>query len=178
MNIAYCTAVAPGNCCISELPECSTMVANMGKFDHLPPGAMSAFWGRPAGDDWNLNCHRGCDGRQLAFRYDVPHWKYKAPTGYRESIHGASYIQCPSKTIATADATGLGWLGVLLGFCTKAGRERRSVSVEAGDGVVKKPTWVYPDILEVNGTNYTDGRRGDMVYRDLVGRKLDLNLLR
>ena len=52
------------------------------------------------------------------------------------------------------------------------------MSAEAGDGVARKPSWVYPDVLEVNGTNYTDERRGDMVYRDLAGRKLDLNLLR
>lgn len=171
-NLAYYTAVAPGDCCISLMPAHSTIVVNQGIFNHLPPGAISAFWGAPPGTDWAQHWHRGCDGRQRAVRYDVPRWEYHAPYGYRNFIHGASYIQCPAKTAPTAQETGTGWLGVLLGFCTRATR-RRSVHVQGGEAA-REPRRVYPHILEVNGTNYTDGRRGDMVYKDLAGRTLDL----
>ncbi|KAL8701353.1 MAG: hypothetical protein Q9201_004954 [Fulgogasparrea decipioides] len=32
----------------------------------------------------------------------------------------------------------------------------------------------YPDVVEVNGVNFTDGWRGDLVYRDEAGRVLNL----
>ena len=37
---------------------------------------------------------------------------------------------------------------------------------------------VYPDIILFNNTNYTDSRRGDLIYRDNGGVVLRLDLLR
>ena len=36
----------------------------------------------------------------------------------------------------------------------------------------------YVDIIEFRGTNYTDGKRGDMIYRYEKGSVLDLNMFR
>lgn len=37
--------------------------------------------------------------------------------------------------------------------------------------------WRYPDFIMVNGTNYTDDGRGDLVYRNETGVILDLDTL-
>ena len=37
--------------------------------------------------------------------------------------------------------------------------------------------WTYPDVIAFNGTNYTDGKRGDLVYKSAAGNVLDLSLL-
>lgn len=95
-----------------------------------------------------------------------PRWTYQAPPN--DAIAGASYIQCPRRTASTAGSAGIGWLGVLLGFCTKGNRKRGTIS-----GASIQPTWTYPDIMQVNGTSYTN-QMGGLVYKEKGGRVLDL----
>ena len=45
------------------------------------------------------------------------------------------------------------------------------------DKVPGQRKWAYPDIIVVNGTNFTDERRGDLIYRDGMGNVLDLTRL-
>ena len=77
--------------------------------------------------------------------------------------------------------SGRGWVGILLDFCFRA--ERSGVNRRRnGDGGVEpgeENDWVYPDIVQVNGTNYTDGRRGNLEYRNGEGGSiLSLDVLR
>ena len=39
------------------------------------------------------------------------------------------------------------------------------------------PGWVYPSIITLNGTNYTDNSRGDLVYRSDGGAVLNMTIL-
>ena len=96
-----------------------------------------------------------------------PSWTYEVPANIPSVITGASYIQRPGATAPKAG--GWGWGGVLAGFCWGKGRRMRRVE---GDDW----GWGYPDVVFWNGSNYTDGRRGDFVYRDDAGNMLDLGL--
>ena len=69
------------------------------------------------------------------------------------------------------EAVGSGLIGFLR-WCSETEVTRRGDS--SGDGPAG---WVYPDVITVNGTNYTDEWRGDMVYRDKNGNMLDLKVL-
>ena len=70
-----------------------------------------------------------------------------------------------------------GWTRLLSGFCARLNRRR-------WDGVKKsvvgeeKQGWGYVDIIEINGTNYTNGKSRDLVYIDGEGNVLDLDLFR
>ena len=81
-------------------------------------------------------------------------------------IAGGSYIQCPAVTASKAGWSG--WVGVLAGFCFA--KEKR----EALGGPGGTEEWGYPDIISWNGTNYTDERRNDLIYRDDRDNMLDL----
>ena len=163
---AYCTAVPPGRCCAS-LPGFG---ATLGTFRALPDAAIGAFWQSPGPGDFSWTRQTACSGRVLDAHVGGPLWIYQAPESVK--IAGASYIQCPSRMAATGRDTGIGWLGVLLGFCTSGSRKR-----SAAPGAIIKPTWTYPDIVQVNGTNYTNGMAG-LIYKDWRGRRLDLKSLR
>ena len=159
------TAVAPGFCCVAPHPW---WYGARGEFNSLPLGAIAAFWEdlRPRDSALSWGC-----GRTLDTHYGNPDWTYFAPAPQR--LSGASYIQCPGKTASLAQWSEVGWLGVLLGFCTRKIQRTTGSRVTAGI----EATWGYPDIVSVNGTNYTDGRRGDLVYRNEEGNVLDLDTL-
>ena len=166
MVTAYCTAMPPGRCCASRYG----IRATQGSFLDLPDGAIAAFWQAPFGVAWDPPSEgKACDGRAMETYVGDPRWVYQAPL--YDGITGASYIQCPGKAVSTAESTGTRWLGILLGFCTKGNKKRGGAS-----GASMKPTWTYPDIMQVNGTNYTN-YMGNLVYKNSGGEVLDLTPL-
>lgn len=51
-------------------------------------------------------------------------------------------------------------------------------SSDKGTAYMTAPTqWRYPDLIVVNGTDYTDNAGGDLVYRSESGAVLDLGQL-
>ena len=126
----------------------------------------------------------GCatgDARVLDSRYDVPQWAYR-DKAWLPRITGASYISCPSNGIKR------GWGAVLQGFCASLKR-RRSEGGGGDTGVLAAPpeeeeeeekrtrraealrsgeavssSWVWPNLMTVDGVDYTDDRRGDLLY--------------
>ena len=110
----------------------------------------------------------GCKGSILESHYGSPQWSFWAPP--KKRISGASYIHC-----AGTDQEG-GWKRILGGFCaTLSSRRWGEMKRDAGE---EKGGWGYVDIIEFRGINYTDGKRGDMIYRDEKGSMLDLNMFR
>ena len=54
--------------------------------------------------------------------------------------------------------------------------KRGIVSANKGTAYITAPfRWQYPDLIAVNGTNYTDDGRGDLVYRSEDGMMLNLD---
>ena len=124
----------------------------------------------------------GCNGDVLETRLGgagPPRWTWRDPA-VAPRISGASYAICPPDPVKTV-------LGpFLVGLCRtlKWGafslppRNQRNGNEQPGAGKISEPNWMYPDIIVINGTNFTDGRRGDLIYRDGVGNVLNLTQLR
>ena len=55
-------------------------------------------------------------------------------------------------------------------------RERRGRSMQEEEG--HEESWAYPDVIILNGTEYSNEHRNDLVYRDARGNVFDLELLR
>ena len=158
--IAYCTAVPPGYCC---RPTSIFAGPTLARFQDLPPGSVAAFW-QYVGDRED---QRDCNSRVLETRSGRSSWLYYPPPLLE--ISGGSYIQCPAGNV------NRGWVQALAGFCMKL-RNRSSRELAETDAAIE-PMWGYPDIITVNGTNYTDEKRNDLVYRDSAGNKLALKLM-
>ena len=143
----FCTNVPPGFCCRPIAP-----FANRVNFGGLPWGSISGVWQSDV-------LSSACSGNALANYYaGPPTWSF-----IRSRISGASYVECPG--IAPP-----GWSMSLVRLCPQP--RRRSAAIAPVE-----PTWGYPDIIQINGTNYTDSRRGDMIYRNSDGMILDLNMI-
>ena len=143
----FCTNVPPGFCCRPIAP-----FANRVNFGGLPWGSISGVWQSDI-------LSSACSGNALANYYaGPPTWSF-----IRSRISGASYVECPG--IAPP-----GWSMSLVRLCPQP--RRRSAAIAPVE-----PTWGYPDIIQINGTNYTDSRRGDMIYRNSDGMILDLNMI-
>ena len=153
-----CTNVPPGFCCRTIEPGGSKV-----EFTGLPLGAIAAIWQTDG-----PNSAIGCDGRVLDSHHGGPRWTYSSPgmeagQGWPR-ISGGSYIQCPGANVAR------GWVQILAGFCTRLNRKMAAATA--------KPTTGYPDVITFNGTNFTDGRRGDLLYRSSAGGLLNLTSMR
>ena len=70
------------------------------------------------------------------------------------------------------------WLGILGGYCPGKRRRMRRGWIGGREEEEEGRQWGYPDIVSFGGRNYTDERRGDLLYRDEGGRVLDLGLLK
>ena len=168
LSVGHCTDLAPGTCCRAIAGQGAV---TDGQFSNLPQGAISAFWGpavRRLGTTTN-----GCDETVLVSRYNAPQWAWRDPM-YPPRIGGASYIECPTSGIAR------GWGAVLSGFCARLKRKRGEGSAVSepplAEGLTPRggPAWVWPDLITVDGVNYTDDRRGDFLYYDGMHRLLNL----
>ena len=141
LAVGKCTNIPPGTCCRTLTP----FVTN-GQFLNLPLGAISAFWG-PGEGSTSVN---GCEEQVLDSHYGAPQWKWQNPA-FPPGVSGASYILCPTGTI------GRGWGTALAGFCARLKRDSDSVAT---------PAWVWPDLITVDGVNYTDDKKGTLLYYD------------
>ena len=172
-----CMNAAPGYCCKYPIPTPIALGASAVQLTGLPHGAISVIWSwdnapnLPARDS-------ACDELVLDTSGQTPSWTYVAPEPHRgwatrRMVTGAKYFDCP------VPHPGRGWEHTLVDLCTKLGvRGWRKRAIKTRKPAMKEKTWGYPDEIDFNGTTYTDGGRNDLVYRDSMGRILDLNLLR
>ena len=99
-------------------------------------------------------------------------------------ITGAKYFLCPLGKNTNLGSSSMGafrntWAeivkmcigGVFSISRIPPARKRRRVRSE------EEEAWAYPDVILYNGTEYSDGHRGDRVYKDDGGHVLDLELL-
>ncbi|MCJ1240016.1 hypothetical protein MMC14_008016 [Varicellaria rhodocarpa] len=134
---------------------------------NLESGSIAEVW------DNNYNPHGGC------FWHTLETYRGGPPR-----ISGMSYDQSPVEPIVTG--TG----ALLAGLCNtlkygiplpkKWRRRGGGDGLGAGPGAgvkAQEPNWAYPDVIVVGKTNYTDERRGDLMYRDEVGNVLNLTRL-
>ena len=165
-----CTSVAPGFCCRnfhgrvpSNLPR-QQGIRTSGSFIDLPLGAISAVWELKEGE-----LLTSCNERALETRYDIPHWSYEV----RDPLYigGASYIQCPSARL------DIGWTSTLAGLCIHLHKRLWREVPTREDSAAPELAWGYADVITFNGTNYTDERRGDFIYKDTTGNLFNMTLL-
>ena len=155
LAVGHCTDIPPGICCRAIVPHVTS-----GQFSHLPPGTISAFWGNTVTD----SAMEGCNGQILDSHYGSPQWEWQDPT-FPPRILGASYISCPSSNIER------GWGSVLAGFCA---RMKRGTDSKAESVPPSQVGWVWPDMITIDGVNYTDDRKGDLLYHDSENRLVNL----
>ncbi len=91
---------------------------------------------------------KGCAGRVKDVSID-PNWHY---------VDEATRI------------TGAKWTALTDIAAAKMRRGARTEEAEADVDVVE----VYPDVITIRGVEYSDEKRGDLVYRDAEGNVLDL----
>lgn len=171
-------------------------------FRHLTALDLAAVWGPrfrfPVADPV-----LGCSGRTLVSRMGPMRWHWLAtpvlgvmpsilgPADHRAT--GASYITLPQSLpptpidISAFDIQGI--LGLVWGggkwFQSRnaerllAGRRsltpRAIRSPQRGTVFARSPIrGVYPTLIEINGTEYSDGGTGSLNYRDEAGKTLNL----
>lgn len=170
-------------------------------FQHLLPGDIAAVWQvRYTEGGWKSSA--GCSSRIMQTGHGPGQWAYYAPdTDW--TAGGASYISVPTvvppdqgvaKVLTMEGILGLVWgggkwfaseaardmvarggSGGLVGFPKTKSKAKRGI--RSGDkGTVyaqAPPNWVYPDLIEINGTKYFGGR-GSLVYESQEGTVLNL----
>ena len=142
-----CTQVPPGFCCRALTAQTYEV-----DFVELPLGAIAAIW-------QSQGMHIDCDGQVLETRYGLSRFNWR-DTAEPPRVSAAVYILCPERQY-------LGWVSILTGLCLKL-HKRRSAAEQA---------WGFPDIITLDGSNYTDERRGDLMYRNSSGALLNLTTL-
>jgi len=125
-------------------------------------------------------------------------WEYRYDAQFPRFgrfIYGASYVSLPQGSQLPPSAATAQWLdmqeirALVWGggqwFANGAGGSshnrldpRGIRSSDKGTAYMTAPTqWRYPDLIVVNGTDYTDNAGGDLVYRSESGAVLDLGQL-
>ncbi|KAI9716129.1 MAG: hypothetical protein M1812_005557 [Candelaria pacifica] len=172
----YCTDVRPSQCCkvVSYglaggcMPTFMFNTFLSAQFYDLPPRTLAASFLPRFGVDEN------CNGR-------IKYSKFMADGGdatlvsiddlaYQPSVTGAGYIKCGDPK------PSVGWLSVIAGLCVSfKDMNPRSWLPDNLAPRDEVPSSVYPDIITINGTNYTDGRIGNLMYKSISGELLNLN---
>ena len=142
-----CTQVPPGFCCRALTTQTYEV-----DFVSLPPGVIAAVW-------QSQGAQIGCDGRVLEARYGLPRLNWRDAVN-PPRISGGSYVDC-------SHGQDSRWISMLAGLCLKLNKRVATT----------QPAWGYPDIISFNGASYTDGRRGDLLYRNSMGGLLNLSAL-
>lgn len=160
---------------------------------------IAAIWrARHNVNDGRAYSIEGCSGSIMASRGGPGDWHWNAdvdvPIEYnRHDITGASWIQLPETlppdTQTTKWMMGEGILGLVWGggkwfaneqaqraFGRVGGKSRRDIrSAEKGNVYSRAPVkGRYPSLIGINGMQYTDGGRGDLIYQNNVGHALNL----
>lgn len=200
---SICPNQPPGVCCqaihwIHPPSEDFTGIPAVGmiRFDHLLAQDIAAVWEHTEG--YLDTTPTGCSTRVYAsgpgpgtFTYTV------ALDPKQQSVSGGSYLSLSqlklppdTQTIATLikqRIIGLAWMGGSWSMNSvvqnrfggssrsnpKSRRDIRSVlkgTVYAGPPL----TWVYPTFIDVNGSRFSDGGAGNLIYKDDEGTILNL----
>ncbi|KAI9716137.1 MAG: hypothetical protein M1812_005565 [Candelaria pacifica] len=142
-----CNNLASGACC-QGTPGTGTY------FKYID---FSAFPGPHIATVWQQSgTNVGCFGRAKQTS-NVSPWNY-VDSGSR--ITGASWASLVAQNVAPIDTT-------------QTSKMRRGVRIEERDAE-SGANDVYPDVITVRGVEYSDDKRGDLVYRDAEGNILDL----
>ncbi|KAL8736473.1 MAG: hypothetical protein Q9166_000265 [cf. Caloplaca sp. 2 TL-2023] len=166
------------------------------EFLNLLPGDIAAVWERPG------EVHRPANGNDCSRRVlQTGHGPGQYSFTPTESAHqpgGGSYISVgqmklpPDKSTASAllveGIFGLVWGGGQWFGSAAARRKyggglkskvRRGIVPEKKGTVYaqRPPRWVYPDVINVNGTEYAKVRGQDLIYKDRDGIVLDLTTM-
>ncbi|KAI4148163.1 MAG: hypothetical protein L6R39_002873 [Caloplaca ligustica] len=200
-----CPDLPPGHCCTAPAAFFGLYSAHMVVFQGLHAWNIAAIW-RSGGRRSPTAPKHGCTGQVWKSRNGPGTWRWymadePSRTGYLTPATGASYIEMPRRwPINRKDA---GWLSAegVLGLVAADGRWFSNPSAQKflgyGSGIRPKsrlrrdirsevkgnvyatspPGWTYPSIVDVNGTKYSDGGAGDLVYKDGAGNTLNLTQL-
>lgn len=172
----YCTNIRPSQCCkaISYglaggcIPSYIFHTFLWVNFYNLPPSTIAAsFWPR-------FGIEENCNG-------PVKESKYMAnggdaylytPEGLPQ-VTGGGYVKCSEPKAHS------GWLSLIAGLCVSflqhgvtSPRAWWANDLAPED---EMPRSVYPDIITIDGTNYTDGNLGNMMYISDSGEIINLN---
>ena len=170
---------APSAFCCHPPPGWSTALAV--EFNGLPLNNIAAVYAPqpppPGFYNYQTPSFAGCDGRIIDLHTGSPHWEHWTAVG-QSRIAGADWLECPSAKPTKVGGIS-GWN--LRSWCLPNKMvnvlDRRGTE-EEWQGRRRTMKWGYPNIISFNGTNYTDGWRGDLIYRDGQGRVLDLNTVK
>ena len=168
-------------------------------FRGMLAGDIGAVWGAHTTAEGSVR--GGCSGRVIETRRGPGDWQWRgieAGSEWRPAT-GAQYVSLPKRL--PPDPAANRWMsmqGILemaygggKWFTTPAaerlcgpatGRSRRWLkgirdirSPLKGDLCIgPAPTWRYPELVVVNGSEYSDAGRGDLRYADAKGNVLDL----
>lgn len=202
-----CTNLLPGQCCTAPSEVFRAYSAHVVTFEDLNAWDIAAIWrsGQPA-FRLSRPPKNGCLGEVWRSRSGPGTWTWKmwevpAPQGSLTPSTGASYIEMPrrlpvdgktSEWLSAEGVLGLVWgdgkwfqtaaAASLLGYGSgvkSRSRLRRDVRSELKGTVYARPPpgFMYPTLIETNGTKYSAEGDGGSVYKDTAGNVLDLTLL-
>ena len=199
-TIAICPHQQPGICCrappitFSEQGRVSpSLPGHSISFQHLLPGDIAAVFQTRY---WDSLPYAGCTTTILATRHGPGTFSYTRVQP-ESGIGGGSFIslgriQIPPDTQSVGALVFEGVLGLVWGggqwFASAAAQHRfgsslptvrrRGIRSERKGTVYTKPParWVYPTMIEVHGTKYSDGGMGNLVYKNMYGAVLNLTL--
>ncbi|KAI4287103.1 MAG: hypothetical protein L6R35_003640 [Caloplaca aegaea] len=193
---AVCLNIQPGECCKAPLryPDITTKVL----FQHLLAWDIAAVWRH---NDHFEGSITGCSGL-LASQKGPGSWLWRQPpaasTDSNNPAEGASYIRLPRNLppdpkifdyLVLQGLLGLvwssgSWFASLAAekafngrYDIKAGdMVRRDIrSAELGDAYARAPKKIrYPEVVEINGTEYSAEQAGKLVYFSKDNKALDL----
>lgn len=199
-----CPNLPPGQCCRSLGLESGSEVVLVQDLMELH---MAAIWDQRATNPNPNNQFagiQGCSGVPAEYKFGPGNW-YFAPFSpeyqnqglFPFGAHGASYFKFPQSLpedpaesrMAHAEGFGAFSHGGSRWFIDKAifgsnviprslTRKRRRSHLEGTAYIIGPTTWTWPTFITVNGTEYTDGGVGDLIYKSRNGETLDLTSLR
>ena len=199
---AICPRQPPGICCSLPL-EFSGSVTPTITFRHLLPGDIAAVfwevldWHFIGKDTWPPNnLSPGCQTPIIQTGRGPGTYSYDGmdALGHETPIGGGSYIslgdvKLPPKPEAVSALTFQGVVGLVWGggqwfgsaaaqskFGLRRLKERRGIrSPQKGTAFIQGPRrWVYPTLLEMNGTQYTSNDTSRLIYTAANGQTLNL----
>ncbi|KAL8734089.1 MAG: hypothetical protein Q9181_003318 [Wetmoreana brouardii] len=190
--IVTCPNIPPGVCC--SLGNQPLALIRRVTFHHLTIFDIAAVWGGRPRDDYYRHGIAGCSGTLKESGRGPGVFEYEQLFA---GVSGASYIRLPQalppgqNTVSALDIEGI--LGLVWGggrwFVSTAAdrllsggsrslsrKGRRDIrSPEKGTVYARPPRRaVYPTFITVNGTEYSDGGAGNLIYTDETGKTLDL----